>query len=86
MLELSVQHTKNLETVNSCQGLLLLRFDQKILDKRGWTVKDLNAKDTKIHKLQDETNALKASFYGNGTANMVEMISEMWQESKEQRI
>ena len=49
---------------------------------------ELKAKDTKIHKLQEEINALKASFsgYGNRAANMVEMITEMWQEIKKQRI
>ena len=41
---------------------------------------ELKAQDTKIQKLQ-EINSLKASYYGNRAVNIVEMITEMWQES-----
>ena len=62
---------------------MLARLNQE----RDETATALRAKDTKIHKLQEEINSLKASFYdGNGAANLVEMITEMWQEIKKQRI
>ena len=77
------QIIENMESKNYRQSCVLARLNQE----RDETATALRAKDTKIHKLQEEINSLKASFYdGNGAANLVEMITEMWQEIKKQRI
>ena len=78
------QIIENMESKNYRQSCVLARVNQE----RDKTAMELKAKDTKIHKLQEEINALKASFsgYGNRAVNMVEMITEMWQEIKKQRI
>ena len=48
---------------------LIIQRDLKIFQQRDETARELKAKDTKIYKLQEEINALKASFYGSGAAN-----------------
>ena len=53
----------------------------KNLEETDEIAQEFKAKDTKIQKLKEEINALKAIFYCNGAANIVEMIqmnTEIW--------